>query len=566
MLFGSAARGTAGRTAIWTSSSSRRESEGPIVPMKAGRQGRCEGRGPALVSGGVGGKREGMVARPNHPIGQSARTPAPRCTVCAKRSRRRRFHALYDRIWRSDVLLEAWERVRGEQRGCRHRRRNAGDDRAAGRGGVPAGNPATLRAGTYRPQPVRRRYIPKADGTAAAAGHSDGAGPRGADGDEARDRADLRGGLPGRAATAFVRSAAPREALEAIRLTADAATTTWWTPTSRASSTASTRSCSWSGGTANLGPAGARSCCGSGCKAGVMDDGRSRARDCGNSAGRRDLAAAGQHLPRRPGSHLAATLPAPGQAGAVRGRLRRALPQSCGRGGVAAAPRTRHGHGCSLELHPTKTRIVELGSAARDSSFWAATCDSLCCRDGIPGAWQGQSSIIHTSRRRWACAVGRRVSRGRAFASTTSSSSIGTGPTTRGSARRIPTSHPRRSMPRSPTTTTTGKRSTPSWPPTRLGPSLCVASALSRNFLERARRALHGSVASPCYRDFGDATLVAARFPLYADADVHGPLIAALCQRGWDIVRAIDRFPQGTALHVVRVGRVLGRRGAAAIV
>jgi hypothetical protein len=31
---------------------------------------------------------------------------------------------------------------------------------------------------------------------------------------------------------------------------------------------------------------------------------------------------------------------------------------------------------------------------------------------------------------------------------------------------------------------------------------------------------------------------VAARFPLYTDADVRGPLIKALKKAGWDVVRA----------------------------
>ena len=39
---------------------------------------------------------------------------------------------------------------------------------------------------------------------------------------------------------------------------------------------------------------------------------------------------------------------------------------------------------------------------------------------------------------------------------------------------------------------------------------------------------------------------MAGEFPLYTDADVHGPVIAALRARGWDLVRAIDLYPQGT--------------------
>lgn len=110
-----------------------------------------------------GGKRKGMVARPKHPI-DNVRKLQRRLYIAAKCNQERRFHALYDRIWRSDVLLEAWNRVRG----------NKG---AAGIDGVTlemieqqgvaaflAELQATLREGRYRPQPVRRRYIPKPDG------------------------------------------------------------------------------------------------------------------------------------------------------------------------------------------------------------------------------------------------------------------------------------------------------------------------------------------------------------------------------------------------------------------
>lgn len=37
-----------------------------------------------------------------------------------------------------------------------------------------------------------------------------------------------------------------------------------------------------------------------------------------------------------------------------------------------------------------------------------------------------------------------------------------------------------------------------------------------------------------------------AGFPLYTDADVHGPIVDALKRRGWDVLRAIDAYPKGT--------------------
>jgi hypothetical protein len=39
---------------------------------------------------------------------------------------------------------------------------------------------------------------------------------------------------------------------------------------------------------------------------------------------------------------------------------------------------------------------------------------------------------------------------------------------------------------------------------------------------------------------------VAGRFPLYTDADVHGPLVDALIRAGWDVLRAVDALPEGT--------------------
>ncbi|MDO3413411.1 group II intron reverse transcriptase/maturase [Saccharibacillus sp. CPCC 101409] len=82
----------------------------------------------------------------------------------AKRNPKRRFHALHDKVYRMDVLQEAWRSVRAN-------------------GGAPGVDGETLKqieeagvdeflyklqqelqSGSYRPKPVRRHYIPKADG------------------------------------------------------------------------------------------------------------------------------------------------------------------------------------------------------------------------------------------------------------------------------------------------------------------------------------------------------------------------------------------------------------------
>ncbi|WP_155352165.1 group II intron reverse transcriptase/maturase [Acrocarpospora pleiomorpha] len=84
--------------------------------------------------------------------------------TAAKQSKDRRFHALYDRVCRGDVLWEAWGRVRAN-RGA------AGVDRVTleavevyGVERMLAELQADLRSGVYRPAPARRVEIPKSDG------------------------------------------------------------------------------------------------------------------------------------------------------------------------------------------------------------------------------------------------------------------------------------------------------------------------------------------------------------------------------------------------------------------
>ena len=111
----------------------------------------------------IEGKREGMPGKANDPK-EKVRELQRRLWVSAKQSRTRRFHALYDQIHGSDVLWEAWRRVRNN-RGA------AGVDGETleaieGRGVETflENIQATLKAGEYRPSVVRRRYIPKTDG------------------------------------------------------------------------------------------------------------------------------------------------------------------------------------------------------------------------------------------------------------------------------------------------------------------------------------------------------------------------------------------------------------------
>jgi RNA-directed DNA polymerase len=156
----------------------QRESEGIVVPQNVGRatgtnavtNNAAGGKGPCGDRAGGAGTCEGMAGKtgPNDPGGtvprEKVRLLQRQLWIAAKRAPGRRFHALYDHLWRSDVLQEAWRRVRAN-RGA------AGVDRQSIDGVEQYGVERfleelrlVLQAGEYRAQLVRRRYIPKADG------------------------------------------------------------------------------------------------------------------------------------------------------------------------------------------------------------------------------------------------------------------------------------------------------------------------------------------------------------------------------------------------------------------
>lgn len=98
------------------------------------------------------------------PSGGDVRELQRKLWVAAKRSPDRRFHALFDRIWRSDVLQEAWKRVCKNKGAAGVDRQTLDAVRELGVGRLLAEVQAELREGVYRPLPVRRVQIPKPQG------------------------------------------------------------------------------------------------------------------------------------------------------------------------------------------------------------------------------------------------------------------------------------------------------------------------------------------------------------------------------------------------------------------
>ncbi len=127
-------------------------------------------KGPWGGQVGKAGTHEGMTGKSgsNYPRGcepsEQVRHLQRQLWVAAKRSPGRRFHALMDRIWRGDVLWEAWRRVRSNRGSAGVDAETLVEIEQYGVERMVQELGERLRAGRYRPQPVLRRYIPKADG------------------------------------------------------------------------------------------------------------------------------------------------------------------------------------------------------------------------------------------------------------------------------------------------------------------------------------------------------------------------------------------------------------------
>lgn len=154
----------------------QRESDGVVVPLIAGRN-PAGGKGPDFGHASGAGKRKGMTgtARSIYPGERSApaatiepidnvRKLQRKLWAAAKQSEGRRFHALFDRVCRVDVLQEAWKRVLGNRGAAGIDRQTLEDVQGYGVDRMLCELSQDLHEGRYRPAPARRVEIPKPDG------------------------------------------------------------------------------------------------------------------------------------------------------------------------------------------------------------------------------------------------------------------------------------------------------------------------------------------------------------------------------------------------------------------
>jgi len=136
------------------------ESERFIVPLKPGNAG--GGKGPQFkVNGRSGDSREiGVSLVPPTKVGKLQETLHAK----AKKAPTYRFYALYDKVYRADVLWHAYQCCRANDGSPGVDGQTFADIEKYGALNWQGALAEELRKKTYRPQAVRRVYIPKPDG------------------------------------------------------------------------------------------------------------------------------------------------------------------------------------------------------------------------------------------------------------------------------------------------------------------------------------------------------------------------------------------------------------------
>src|SRR3974390_2821896 len=136
------------------------EAERSVVPLKLGNAG--GGKGPQFKTDAIRGEGPGRLGNLSTP--KSVQKLQTALHAKAKAEAGYRFYALYDKIRREDILAHAYAQCRSNKGAPGVDGQDFADIEAYGVQRWLGELALALRQETYRPDPIRRGYIPKANG------------------------------------------------------------------------------------------------------------------------------------------------------------------------------------------------------------------------------------------------------------------------------------------------------------------------------------------------------------------------------------------------------------------